>query len=89
MSANSNVQTIRKLLESYPDGLTPGQIQNITGIRNSNAYNAMKRQKDVYVDRWAPDTDSLRWAPVFVLVPRPEDAPKPDMKVSEFIKATA
>lgn len=87
MTIKHNVLTVRKLLRENPDGLTAGEVVAMTGMVYSSAYNAMDRQPDVYIDRWEPNKETFRWAPVFCLIQAPEDAPKPRVKVLKYMKA--
>lgn len=43
---------IRTLLRSRPDGLTPGEIAEVTGLHVANVRTALRAMPDVYVDRW-------------------------------------
>lgn len=83
----SNINRVRELLRTHSDGLTMVEVIQITGLTYSCAYKAVERLRWTYVDRWTPDLRTCKWAPVFCMAGRPEaDAPKPDIKVRDYLK---
>lgn len=75
-------EAIRQSLRSNPDGLTMAQISAVTGLSYQALRHSATNMQDIYVDRWTPNDAGNDWAQVFCL--KPDDAPKPDMRVSEY-----
>lgn len=67
---------IRTLLRSRPNGMTPKEIAEITGIHVANIRTALKAMPDVYVDRWRIG-ERGQFEKVWVAVPVPDDCPHP------------
>lgn len=81
------IQTaIRSALRQNPDGLTASAIAAEIDVSHQTVCNAIRRMMDLYVDRWMPHRTSNNWIPVYQL--KPEDAPKPEIKVFEYLKKT-
>lgn len=87
MSTPFNKRAIRELLEKNPDGLTVTDISRATGIATSSAYIALKRDERIYVDRWTNSPITGQWIAVWCLAPLLEDAPRPAIKPSDYLRA--
>jgi predicted transcriptional regulator len=67
---------IRTLLRSRPNGMSPKELTEITGIHVSNVRTALKAMPDAYVDRWRMG-ERGQYEKVWVVVHVPEDCPHP------------
>ena len=72
-------EAIRKALRAAPDGMTATEIAKQIYKHRSNVNITVRTMPDVYIDRWVkakhqPNT----FAPVFIAVDVPENAPIPD-----------
>ena len=67
---------IRTLLRSRPDGMTPSEIADATGIHIANVRTSLRGMPDVYVDRWRMGKQG-QYTKVWVAVHVPEDCPHP------------
>jgi len=67
---------IRTLLRSRPEGMTPLELAELTGIHVSNIRTSLKAMPDVYVDRWRPARRG-QFEKVWAAVPVPDDCPHP------------
>lgn len=79
----SLTRDIRALLLQHPDGLTvPEMLRHLPDVHLASVHSRLHSNSmaDVYVDRWVPSTAAGGYSPVFVAVPIPADAPKPDRK---------
>ena len=84
----NNINRVRELLQTNSDGMTLVELIETTGLTYSCAYKAVERIRGAYVDRWTADTRTFKWAPVYCIeVPPPTDAPKPEIKVSDYLRA--
>ena len=67
---------IRTLLRASPNGMTPNELSEATGVHPANVRTALKAMPDVYVDRWRLGKRG-QFEKVWVAVPVPEDCPHP------------
>lgn len=67
---------IRTLLRSRPDGMTPPEIAEVTGLHVANVRTSLRGMPDVYVDRWRLGKRG-QYTKVWVAVHVPEDCPHP------------
>ena len=72
-------EAIRKVLRANSDGLSATEISKLIYKHRSNVAITVRTMPDVYIDRWVkakhqPNT----FAPVFIAVDVPENAPRPD-----------
>jgi hypothetical protein len=76
MTSISHHYKIRKMLHSFPDGLTTKELAEKTKIDKDVLNNALKAMPDTYVDRWVVIKGSPLSSVWCAVVP-PEDCPKP------------
>lgn len=69
-------QRVRALLRSNPQGMTPLEIAEETGMHPANVRTALRAMPDCYVDRWRPAKRG-QYEKVWVAVHVPEDCPHP------------
>jgi len=67
---------IRTLLRENPNGMTPNELSEATGVHPANVRTALKAMPDVYVDRWRLGKRG-QYEKVWVAVPVPDDCPHP------------
>jgi predicted transcriptional regulator len=67
---------IRTLLRSRPNGMTPGEIAEATGLHVANVRTSLRTMPDVYVDRWRLGKRG-QYEKVWIAVPVPDDCPHP------------
>lgn len=67
---------IRTLLRTRPNGMTPNEIAEETGIHVANVRTSLRVMPDVYVDRWRMAKRG-QYEKVWVAVHVPEDCPHP------------
>ena len=67
---------IRTLLRTRPNGMTPGEIAEETGMNVANVRTSLRAMPDVYVDRWRAGKRG-QFEKVWVAVHVPEDCPHP------------
>jgi hypothetical protein len=67
---------IRTLLRTRPDGMTPSEIADATGVHVANVRTALRGMPDAYVDRWRLGKKG-QYTKVWVAVHVPEDCPHP------------
>lgn len=88
---NDNTRNVHDLLARHPDGLTVPDMAEILQIRATNINNIVRRSERIYVDRWEArqyqDGATAAWLAVHCLAVAPSDAPKPEMRPSEYLKA--
>ena len=73
-------QRVRKLLRTRPEGMTPKEIAEITGMHVANVRTSLRAMPDVYVDRWRAAKRG-QFEKVWVAVEVPEDCPHPRDRV--------
>jgi hypothetical protein len=71
---------IRGMLRSRPNGMTPNEIAEATGLHVANVRTAVKAMPDVYIDRWRLGRRG-QFEKVLMAVPVPEDCPHPKDRV--------
>jgi hypothetical protein len=74
----SNHNTIRDLLQQYPDGLKASDISMLTGISNRSVNKSLESVFGVYIDRWVKSEYRNNLAAIWVVVDVPENCPKPE-----------
>lgn len=84
----TNVTKVRETFEDHQDGLTLRQLIEATGLPYVSAYKAVVSLPCVYVDRWTPDCTLFKWMAVYCAADgeRPEDTPKPVIKVKAYMR---
>lgn len=91
MSEKKNVKAIRDLLALHPDGLSVPEMEKLTGIPNTSINAVCKRSPLIYIDRWRVHRYHNEylccWVAVYCLVPIPANAPKPNMKPSDYLRS--
>lgn len=87
MSDRKNIRAVMDSLFANPDGLTVTQIAEMSGCDKRAIANVCQTSFDTYIDRWQPNSNGTAWAPVYCLHPRMPDAPKPTVRVSEFLRS--
>ena len=75
---------IRQALADNPDGLTFLEISELVGLSHQAVCNSALMMQDLCVDRWKPNPAGNQWVKVMCL--KPEDAPKPEMAVSVYLR---
>jgi len=73
-------QRVRKLLRTMPEGMTPIEIAEATGMHVANVRTSLRAMPDVYVDRWRMGKRG-QYEKVWVAVHVPEDCPHPKDRV--------
>ena len=73
-------QRVRKLLRTKPEGMTPMEIAEVTGMHVANVRTSLRAMPDVYVDRWRMGKRG-QYEKVWVAVPVPEDCPHPKDRI--------
>jgi len=83
-------QQVSQVLYDTPDGMTRDELMAATGLDDSGFYATLKTLDHVYIDRWTVGRRrygqkgvSAVWLPVYCIVPKIEDAPKPDVEPLE------
>ena len=88
---NDNTRNVHDLLARHPDGLTVPDMAEILQIRATNINNVVRRSERIYIDRWEArsynEGRNCSWLAVHCLAVAPSDAPKPEMRPSEYLKA--
>lgn len=77
----SLTQQLRALLLKHEDGLTvPEMMKHLPDTHLASIHSRLRSNSmpDIYIDRWVKSTAAGGYSPVFVAVPIPPDAPKPD-----------
>jgi predicted transcriptional regulator len=67
---------IRTLLRAKPEGMTPQEIAEETGLHIANIRTSLRAMPDVYVDRWRLGKQG-QFTKVWVAVHVPDDCPHP------------
>jgi hypothetical protein len=71
---------IRTILRTRPNGMTPNEISEATGLHVANVRTAVKAMPDVYIDRWRMGRRG-QYEKVLMAVQVPEDCPHPKDRV--------
>lgn len=71
---------IRTILRSRPNGMTPNEIAEATGLHVANVRTAVKAMPDVYIDRWRMGKRG-QFEKVLMAVQVPEDCPHPKDRI--------
>ena len=71
---------IRTILRTKPQGMTPNEIAEATGIHVANVRTSLRAMPDTYVDRWRMGKRG-QFEKVWVAAYVPEDCPHPKDRV--------
>ena len=71
---------LRQALKDFPDGATNADLAKATGLAHSQVSKSMKAIPEAYIDRWIPSSAPEGYSPIWVLIPIPENCPKPTAK---------
>jgi hypothetical protein len=75
-------EVLRQLLRDNPEGLTDRQLASRAKIKNGlkSVTHLLESMGDAYIDRWTIGNYMRPWAPVWCVVPVPENCPRPDVQ---------
>jgi predicted transcriptional regulator len=71
---------IRTILRTRPQGMTPKEIAEATGMHVANVRTSLRTMPDTYVDRWRLGKRG-QYEKVWIAVHVPEDCPHPKDRV--------
>lgn len=75
---------LREALRQNPDGLTASALAAELDVSPQAISNTIAKMPDVWIDRWYPNQAGNIWCAVYVT--KPEDAPKPQIKVRDYLR---